>query len=50
MQTRHEKIKSDCTDILDYYYVTTESEFPRPTRKESTSMVIRLAKMNPILE
>jgi len=31
MQTRHEKIKSDCIDILEYYYVTPEPEFPRPT-------------------
>jgi len=31
MQTRHEKIKSDCIGILEYYYVTAESEFPRPT-------------------
>jgi len=31
MQTRHEKIKNDCIGILEYYYVTAESEFPRPT-------------------
>jgi len=31
MQTRHEKIKRDCMDILECYFVTADSEFTLPT-------------------
>jgi len=47
MQTRHEQIKRDCMDILEYYSVTADSEFILPTRERIDVVGYSSSRKNP---